>query len=184
MLPELYYPYGRLETSALADVKAFRMRVPALSALLQAAASLYMSPQITGIYFAISTVRMEIGSPVRIDIGSGANHSGQTQRYLPRESIKLALRLAYLGQKRSRIMINKEAAEGLSEEPTAAPNQLYECLRLTALLFVWRFQRRISVTSRPMRLCHGRIASLLKSMELKSVFMKPEGLSFGANLLL
>lgn len=181
--PELCYPYGRLETSALADVKSLGVRVPASSALLLPAASLYMSPDILDIYLAISALQMEIGGPIRIEIGKWATSAGQTRRRLGRESMKLALRLVYLGLKAPSTVTEKRAATGCPDEANV-PDQLYECLRLAALLFVWRFQRRMSATSRPMRVCHGRIASLLKSMDVKSVFMKPEAFTFGQNLLL
>jgi hypothetical protein len=157
--------------------------MPASSALLLPVASLYMSPDMLDIYLAISAIWMEIGSPIQVEIGSQATSVEQTRRCLARESIKLALRLVYLGQKTPSTAIKEEASTDLSDAANV-PDQLNECLRLTALLFVWRFQRRISATSRPMRLCHGRVVLLLKSMEVKSVFMKPDALTFGENLLL
>ena len=149
--------------------------MPATSALLLPAASRYMSPKILDIYLAISVIRTEIGSR--------ASFPGQTQRCLARESMKLALRLVYLGQEASDTAVKNQTPTAFSAAAVASL-QLNECLRLTALLFVWRFQRKISATSRPMRFCHGQVVSLLKSIEVRYVFVKSDDGSFGANLLL
>jgi hypothetical protein len=159
------------------------MYVPASSALLCPVASLYMSSDMLDIYCAISALQRETDNPIRIETGSQPKSAAQARRFLACESMELALRLVYLGQMTSSRVVTRKTATDVSDSANM-PAQLHECLRLTALLFVWRFQRRISVASRPMKLCHSWIASLLMSMEVKPVFMKPEGMPFGENLLL
>jgi hypothetical protein len=150
----LQHPLGPMTNSAFADVKTLGFSVSENCLLFEKTLSL-IPLRIIDVLRSLNALCT--AAQTRID------KIGQPARGLAYESLKLALRLGYLGQEQN-VYSNEQAIE----------EYFGECLRLATLLFIWAFTRKVPLTSPTMKTCHKQIRTLIASERFDELIRKTE----------
>lgn len=143
----LRYPFGKMAGSALAEIESQGWSVPPGSIFLSMSTTTILSPKLLDIFLSFSALCAASqfkASPVE----------GRVQS-LTRETVKLGLRLVYMG----------EGEQALQVTHLPSCPGLHECLRLTLLVFIWGFSRKVMIHTTAMQTCHGYIQTLLTKPE-------------------
>ncbi|KIW00080.1 uncharacterized protein PV09_08422 [Verruconis gallopava] len=147
-VPEsIQYPLGPMTNSAYADVKSLGFRIEESSVLFNDQLSTLISLPILDALRALNALCTATQTK--------EGETPQPVQNLAYESLRLGLRLVYVGKHRN-----------IDDDLRTSQDDFEECLRLTMQLFIWSFTRNVPKTSPTMKTWHNQIQMFMSSEQL------------------